>query len=90
MRALIRNFHDWKEAVLAAGSASRAASAPGAQTTPRPRGEAAVRPGASSRASAAAAAYYMIQVEDLDDLKRLFQQEIVRLRKELLDRLRLR
>jgi hypothetical protein len=26
----------------------------------------------------------------LDDLKRLFQQEIVRLRKELLDRLRLR
>lgn len=32
----------------------------------------------------------MIQVEDLDDLKRLFQQEIVRLRKELLDRLRLR
>lgn len=89
VRALVRDFHDWKEAVLAAGSASRAASDPGVQTTPRPRGDAAVRPGASSRASGAVA-YYMIEVEDLDDLKRLFQQEIVRLRKELLDRLRLR
>ncbi|MFO7707696.1 MAG: hypothetical protein R6V84_05940 [Desulfobacterales bacterium] len=51
-------------------------------------GEAADGRTAASSGAAGAGAFYMIPVEDIDDLKRFFQREIVRLRKEVFDLLR--
>ncbi len=88
VRALVRDFHVWKEAVLGEKSAARAALGQGVPPAPFPQEEAAGRTTVSSAGPAGATAYYMIPVEDLDDLKRLFQREIVSLRKEMTELLR--
>ena len=90
VRVLVRGFHAWKEAVLGEERADGSASGRGAPPAPRLHAEAAGRTAVASAGSDGLRAYYMIPVEDLDDLKRLLQREIVHLRKEINELLRAR
>jgi hypothetical protein len=90
VRVLVRGFHAWKEAVLGEERADGSASGRGAPPAPRLHAAAAGRTAAPSAGSDGPRAYYMIPVEDLDDLKRLLQREIVHLRKEINELLRAR